>query len=78
MKCQTMSVKEASLYIGVSKDIIYELSRKKSIPHLRVGRRILFRKSALDIWMYEQEKLSLKGEEIVSNPSTHKSLRWKQ
>lgn len=78
MKCQTMSVKEAALYIGVSKDIIYELSRKKSIPHLRVGRRILFRKSVLDIWMYEQEKLSLNSGEIVNDTSIDKSLRMKQ
>lgn len=68
MKCQTMSVKEAALYMGVSKDTIYELTRKKNIPHLRLGRRILFRKNALDIWMREMEKSSLEiGKDIANN-----------
>ncbi|MBY0005739.1 helix-turn-helix domain-containing protein [Priestia aryabhattai] len=71
MKCQTMSVKEAALYIGVSKDTVYELTRKKNIPHLRLGRRILFRKNALDIWMCELEKSSLKG---IDNSCLSKGL----
>lgn len=63
-----MSVKEAALYMGVSKDTIYELTRKKNIPHLRLGRRILFRKNALDIWMREMEKSSLEiGKDIANN-----------
>ena len=75
MKCQTMSVKEAALYLGVSKDIIYELTRKKNIPHLRLGRRILFRKNALDIWMREMEKSSLKVEKDIANSYLGEDLK---
>ncbi|MBE2973391.1 helix-turn-helix domain-containing protein [Bacillus megaterium] len=75
MKCQTMSVKEAALYMGVSKDTIYELTRKKNIPHLRLGRRILFRKNALDIWMREMEKSSLKVEKDIANSYLGEDLK---
>ncbi|WP_409302329.1 helix-turn-helix domain-containing protein [Peribacillus sp. SCS-155] len=51
----TLSVNEAALYIGVSTDLIYELVRKKKIPHFRVGQRILFRKASVDTWIVEQE-----------------------
>ncbi|WP_226897345.1 helix-turn-helix domain-containing protein [Priestia megaterium] len=70
-----MSVKEAALYMGVSKDTIYELTRKKNIPHLRLGRRILFRKNALDIWMREMEKSSLKVEKDIANSYLGEDLK---
>jgi excisionase family DNA binding protein len=59
MQRQTITVKEAAEYIGVSKDTIYEMVRRKEIPHSRAFRRILFRIEALDRWMNEQEKASV-------------------
>ncbi|CAI8825449.1 Helix-turn-helix domain-containing protein [Priestia megaterium] len=63
---QTVTVKEASNYIGVSKDLIYQLVKENKLPHLKLGRRILFRKDSLDNWMLEQEKTSLKPEKGIN------------
>ncbi|MFU1991979.1 excisionase family DNA-binding protein [Priestia megaterium] len=76
MKCQTMSVKDAALYMGVSKDKIYELTRKRNIPHLRLGRRILFRKHVLDIWMCEIESSSIKVEKDYADSCLGDGLKF--
>jgi excisionase family DNA binding protein len=55
MEKQTIDVNEAATYLGISKDLIYILVRKKEIPHFRIGQRILFRKITLDSWIAEQE-----------------------
>lgn len=60
---QTITVKEVADYIGVSKDVIYQLVREHQIPHLRIGRRILFRKEALNVWMDKQELISVQFNE---------------
>lgn len=54
IKRSTLSVDEIAVYIGVSIDMIYKMTREKAIPHFRVGRRILFRKDAIDKWINEQ------------------------
>ncbi|USL33990.1 helix-turn-helix domain-containing protein [Priestia megaterium] len=59
MDKQTISVKEAAAYMGISKDLIYQLVRENKMPHLRLSRRILFRKEALDRWLTTQESLSI-------------------
>ncbi|GAB7387420.1 hypothetical protein BSNK01_12560 [Bacillaceae bacterium] len=51
----TLTVAEAAAYIGVCEDTIYTMVREKQIPHIRVRRRIFFRKESLDRWMAEQE-----------------------
>lgn len=54
----TITVKEAADFLGVSKDLLYNLVRTKEIPHVRVGKRILFRKPMLEEWLEAQEKQS--------------------
>lgn len=56
MNKETINVKEAAEYIGVSKDLIYILVREKRIPHIRIGQRILFRKQTIDQWFSLQEE----------------------
>lgn len=53
---KTLSASETAAYLGVSVDSIYEMVRKKQIPHLRIQSRILFRTQALEDWMIEEEK----------------------
>ncbi|WHY98830.1 helix-turn-helix domain-containing protein [Peribacillus simplex] len=60
MMRQTITVKEAADYIGVSKDTIYNLARHQQIPHVRVGKRILFRSEVLNDWMNQQETESVR------------------
>jgi excisionase family DNA binding protein len=45
------SVLELSDYLGVSTDSIYTMVRENQIPHVRVRRRILFHKHAIDLWI---------------------------
>jgi excisionase family DNA binding protein len=61
MERQTLTVAEAAIFLGVSKDLIYHLVRQNRIPHIKVGNRVLFRKETLLIWMDNQE-ISVKGE----------------
>lgn len=50
-----MSVKETAAYLGASQYKTYELARQKKIPHFKIGAKIVFRKSALDQWIMQQE-----------------------
>lgn len=56
----TLTAKEAAEYLGVSYWLITQLVRRKQIPCSRVGKRILFRKEALDIYLSKQEQDSLR------------------
>jgi excisionase family DNA binding protein len=55
MERQTLSAKEAAKYIGISYWLILEIAKRKEIPCIRIGSRVLFRKDALDNWMAERE-----------------------
>lgn len=57
----TLTAKEAAEYLGISYWLITQLVRRKQIPCSRVGKRILFRKEALDIYLSTKENDSLKG-----------------
>lgn len=58
IKKQTMTVQETASYLGVSKDLIYSMAKMGELPAVKIGRRILFRKEALDRWMQAQEMMS--------------------
>ncbi|MGH1016749.1 excisionase family DNA-binding protein [Bacillus thuringiensis] len=55
MQRGTMTAKEAANYLGISIDLIYKESIYGSLPCVRIGRRKLFRKEALDRYMLQQE-----------------------
>lgn len=55
----TLTVSETAAYLGVSDDTIYELVRRKEIPHFRLRSRILFRRDTLDEWMTKLERKSI-------------------
>ena len=54
----TLTMEEVAEYLGISYWLVGQLVRKKELPHFRVGRRILFRKKVIDIFMEEQEKIA--------------------
>ena len=54
----TLTAKEAA-YLGILYWLITQLVRRKQIPCSRVGKRILFRKEALDIYLSKKENDSL-------------------
>ena len=55
----TLTAKEAAEYLGISYWLITQLVRRKQIPCSRVGKRILFRKEALDVYLSNKENDSL-------------------
>jgi excisionase family DNA binding protein len=59
MEKATLEAKQAAQYLGCSYWTILEMAKKGQVPHIRVGKRVLFRKNVLDQWMEEQEKLSI-------------------
>ena len=55
----TLTMKEASEYLGISYWLINQLVRRKQIPCARVGGRVLFRVKALDEYLSAKEEHSL-------------------
>ena len=55
----TLTMKEASEYLGVSYWLINQLVRRKEIPCSKVGGKFLFRVQALDEYLSSKEKASV-------------------
>ena len=53
---EVMNVRQASEYLGVSRDTLYKYASSKTIPAFKLGNRWRFRKSKLDAWMEEKSK----------------------
>ncbi|MCF6409010.1 helix-turn-helix domain-containing protein [Alkalihalobacillus sp. EGI L200015] len=57
-----MRVAEVAEYLGVSKDLVYQLVREKEIPHVRLSKRVLiFDRHSIDDWISDQEYKNEKG-----------------
>lgn len=56
----TLTMKEASEYLGISYWLINQLVRRKEIPYSKVGGRYLFRVQALEGYLSIKEKESIK------------------
>ena len=59
MQRTTLTAKEAAEYLGISYWLITQLVKRKQIPCSRVGKRILFRKEALDVYLSKKENDSI-------------------
>ena len=55
----TLTMKEASEYLGISYWLINQLVRRKQIPCSKVGGKFLFRVQALDEYLNRKEKESV-------------------
>ena len=56
----TLTMKEASEYLGISYWLINQLVRKKQIPCSKVGGKFLFRVKALEEYLSEKEQASVR------------------
>lgn len=56
----TLTMKEAAEYLGISYWLINQLAKRKKIPFSKVGGKFLFRVKALDEYLTEQEKESVR------------------
>jgi len=62
-----MDIREASEYLGVSRETLYKYVFDERIPAFKLGNRWKFKKTLLDRWM-----------EIESTQCNHRSTRRKE
>ncbi|MNC39696.1 Helix-turn-helix domain protein [compost metagenome] len=66
-KRNTLTLKEAWEEIfecQISKDKLYALVRSGGLPHMRVGKKVLFRRDTLLAWFHEQELKNYRSSDI--------------
>jgi excisionase family DNA binding protein len=70
---KTLTAKEAANLLGLSYWSLLEIAKRKEIPHIRAGKRVLFRLESLEHWMDQQEMNSIrKSEKIETNGTLRK------
>ena len=50
-----LSRREASGFLGISERTLWTLTKAQSVPHLRIGSRVLYRRAALEAWLASRE-----------------------
>jgi excisionase family DNA binding protein len=58
----TLSVEEAGELLGISRGLAYELVRKGELPSLRLGRRLVVPRAALQAMLSEAQDQTVSGE----------------
>ncbi|OAT82235.1 helix-turn-helix domain-containing protein [Desulfotomaculum copahuensis] len=56
---ETITAPEVASMLGLSEWSVYDLARRHEIPHVRIGRRVLFRRSSLMAWLESREAASV-------------------
>lgn len=56
----TMTIKEAAAALNISRSLAYEAARQGKIPCIRIGRRLLVSRKALEKLLEEPPTLRLK------------------
>jgi excisionase family DNA binding protein len=51
---EVMDIREASEYLGVSRETLYKYAFEERIPAFKLGNRWKFKKTVLDRWMERQ------------------------
>lgn len=51
---EVMDIREASEYLGVSRETLYKYAYEERIPAFKLGNRWKFKKTVLDRWMERQ------------------------
>jgi len=50
-----MPMAEAVKFLGIGERTMWRLVKSQAVPHIRIGRRVLFRREALAVWAESQE-----------------------
>ncbi len=66
------TVPEAASILRISRNSAYELLRQNVVPHIRLGRRILVPKQALELWIERQSSIATLSENVLLSPKIHK------
>lgn len=54
-----LTIEEAAEYLSLAKQTLYGFTSKNLIPHIKRAKRVLFRRSDLDLWLMEGRKKSV-------------------
>lgn len=60
---EVMDIREASNYLGVSRETLYKYIYEERIPAFKLGNRWKFKKTVLDRWMERQSARHEEGGE---------------
>ncbi|ORX22738.1 hypothetical protein BVF91_09675 [Thermoanaerobacterium sp. PSU-2] len=61
IKALTVSQAVEFLNNNISEEYLYQLVREKRIPHVKLGRKILFDEAKLEEWWQEEIEKSTRG-----------------
>ena len=56
-----MDTKEASEFLGISKNTLYEWVVQNKVPYIKVGRLVKFKKGDLEDWLKKRTRDERKG-----------------
>ncbi len=51
---QIMNISEVAAYIKVAKATIYGMTHRNTIPHYKKGKKLYFKKSEIDEWIFSK------------------------
>lgn len=46
-----MDIRQAATYVSMSRHTLYEMVSKHQVPHIKMGRKLLFDKTDIDQWL---------------------------
>lgn len=55
-----LSIKEASVFLNLAPQTLYGFTSNRTIPFIKKGKRLYFKKSDLEVWLNDGRKDSLK------------------
>jgi excisionase family DNA binding protein len=58
MEKLTLTAQEVADILNISIDTVYKLTRQNEIPHVTIGRRVLFRRESIEQWLKDNEESS--------------------
>jgi len=58
---EVMTAREVAVLLRVTPGWIYAATRRNEIPHVRLGRYVRYRRSAIEVWMATIEQRSPGG-----------------
>lgn len=64
MMRMTWKAKEAAGFLGISYWKVLDMAKKGEIPHIRVGKLVLFRRESVEKWLTEHETANMAGGDL--------------
>jgi excisionase family DNA binding protein len=71
---EVMDIRQASAYLGVSRNALYKYVSEDRIPAFKLGNRWKFKKTVLDHWMESESRRVISGQEHASHASRRRRL----